>query len=46
MMIRYSKKIINSTKAKILTYGFNSTSTIYPEKITMTLQGSEFLYQF
>jgi len=43
---KYSRKIINSTKAKILTFGFKSTSTIYPEKITMTLEGSKFLIHF
>jgi len=43
---KYSKKIKNYTKAKILTFGFNSKSTIYPEKITMTLEGSKFVINF
>ena len=43
----YSNKIINKTKAKVLTYGFNHNAYIYPFNIEMSLSESKFdiLYQ-
>ena len=38
----YCQEIINQTKAKILTYGFNSKADIYPINIKMSLTSSEF----
>ncbi len=38
----YSDQIIEQTKSKILTYGFNKNSDIYPTNIKMSLSGSEF----
>ncbi|MAR15376.1 MAG: UDP-N-acetylmuramoyl-L-alanyl-D-glutamate--2,6-diaminopimelate ligase [Candidatus Marinimicrobia bacterium] len=43
---KYSKKIINTTNAKILTYGFSSDSDIFPTKINMSLFGSKFLINY
>ena len=39
---KYSKKIINNTNAKVLTYGFSSDSDIFPTEIKMSLFGSKF----
>tara|TARA_B110000014_G_scaffold261522_1_gene253400 strand:- start:1319 stop:2758 length:1440 start_codon:yes stop_codon:yes gene_type:complete len=38
----YANKIINQTKAKVLTYGFNDKSDIFPERIKLSLTHSEF----
>ena len=38
----YANKIINQTKAKVLTYGFNNKSDIFPERIKLSLTHSEF----
>tara|TARA_B100000029_G_scaffold426598_1_gene435573 strand:+ start:2693 stop:4132 length:1440 start_codon:yes stop_codon:yes gene_type:complete len=42
----YSKKIINHTKAKVLTYGFSNNSDIFPTNIKMSLFGSEFFINY
>ena len=42
----YSKKIKNSTAAKVFTYGFNNNSDIYPYDIKMNLNGSEFYINY
>ena len=42
----YSKKIKNQTKAKVFTYGFDSNSDIFPEKIIMNLKGSTFYVNY
>ena len=42
----YSKKIKNQTKAKVFTYGFDSNSDIFPEKIMMDLKGSAFYVNY
>ena len=38
----YSDKIKNHTKSRILTYGFNKESDIYPINVNMSLTGSKF----
>ena len=38
----YANKIINQTKAKVLTYGFDDKSDIFPEEIKLSLTYSEF----
>jgi len=38
----YSQQIINQTKSKILTYGFNNKPDIYPTNVKMSLIGSQF----
>ncbi len=43
---KYSKKIINQTNAKILTYGFSSDSDIFATDINMSLFGSEFFINY
>ena len=43
---KYSQKIINHTKAKVLTYGFSYDSDIFPTKINMSLFGSDFFINY
>ena len=42
----YSDKIIHQTKAKILTYGFNNKSDIFPEDVKLSLTSSEFYINY
>ena len=43
---KYSKKIIDKTKATIFTYGFSSDSDIFPTNIEMSLFDSKFLINY
>ena len=43
---KYSQKIINNIKAKVLTYGFSYDSDIFPTKINMSLFGSNFFINY
>jgi len=42
----YANKIIDKTKAKILTYGFSNKSDIFPEDIKLSLTSSEFYINY
>jgi len=42
----YCFKIINETKAKVKTYGFNKESNLYASNINMSYDGSEFLVNY
>jgi len=42
----YSKEIKKNTNAKIVTYGFSNDSDIFPDKISMDLNGSKFYINY
>ena len=42
----YCSKIINETKAKVKTYGFNKKSNLYASNINMSYDGTEFFVNY